>query len=267
MLKVENICGAIEDFAPLALQEGYDNAGLQVGMRNASVNAVMLCLDVTEDVLDEAIERQCTMIVSHHPLIFRGLKSLTGEDETQRIAMKALKAGVAIYSAHTNLDSAWNGVSHEMAHMLGVKDIEVLIPASAGSDDPEGHPAGLGVVGNLNPTPKLEFLRIVKEKFGVKALKYSRQWTGLVVKRVALCGGSGASFIKEAISAGADVYICGDLKYHDFTSYSNDILLADIGHYESELCSMKILSRIMRQKYPELVVYFSEKQKSPIAIM
>lgn len=127
-MTVKDIADAIETFAPLPLQEDYDNAGLQVGFRDRHVNAVMLCLDVTNEVLEEAIRRKCDMIVSHHPLIFRGLKNLTGADETQRIAIRALEAGVAIYSAHTNLDSAWNGVSHEMAHMLGVTDIEVLCP-------------------------------------------------------------------------------------------------------------------------------------------
>lgn len=261
MLKVKEIAAAIEAFAPLPLQESYDNAGLQVGLPDHTVSAVMLCLDVTDEVLEEAIRRKCDMIVSHHPLIFHGLKSLTGADDTQRIAMRALASGVAIYSAHTNLDSAWNGVSHEMAHMLGLTDIEVLEPHA---DNPR---AGLGVIGNVAPTPKLEFLRNVKEKFGVKALRYSSQSAKIVVKRVALCGGSGASLIKNAMNAGADIYITGDVKYHDFTTYGQDILIADIGHYESELCSMKIFSRIIRQQYPDLVVYFSEDQHSPIQTM
>lgn len=260
-MTVQDIADAIESFAPLPLQEDYDNAGLQVGDRRHQVNAVMLCLDVTPEVLEEAIRRKCDMIVSHHPLIFRGLKNLTGADDTQRIVMRALAEKVAIYSAHTNLDSTWNGVSHEMAHMLGVEDLKVLCPHV---DNPR---AGLGVIGEIRPTPKLEFLRKVKEKFNVKALRYSTQTPKIVVKRVALCGGAGASFIKDAIRAQADVYVTGDIKYHDFTTYGPDILVADIGHYESELCSMKIFSRIIRQQYPDIVVYFSEDQHSPIEVM
>lgn len=260
-MTVRDIANVIEEFAPLRLQEDYDNAGLQVGDPEATVNAVMLCLDVTAEVLEEAKRRQCDMIVSHHPLIFRGLKSLTGADETQRIVMGALAAGVAIYAAHTNLDSAWNGVSHEMAHMLGLKNLSVLVPSQPGAD------TGLGVVGDVNPTPTLEFLRKVKEKFSVKALRYSTLSSKIVVKRVALCGGSGASFIRDAIAANADIYITGDVKYHEFAGFGDNILIADIGHYESELCSMKIFSRIIRQQYPNLVVYFSEDQKSPIAVM
>lgn len=175
--------------------------------------------------------------------------------------MDALAAGVAIYAAHTNLDSAWNGVSHEMAHMLGLKNLSVLVPSQPGAD------TGLGVVGDVNPTPTLEFLRKVKEKFNVKALRYSTLSSKIVVKRVALCGGSGASFIRDAVAANADIYITGDVKYHEFAGFGDNILIADIGHYESELCSMKIFSRIIRQQYPNLVVYFSEDQKSPIAVM
>lgn len=260
-MTVKDIAETIEAFAPLNLQEDYDNAGLQVGCPSGQVSAVMLCLDVTDEVLNEAIARQCNMIVSHHPLIFRGLKNLTGADETQRIVMRALETGVAIYSAHTNLDSAWNGVSHEMAHRLGVRDIEVLHPTGA-----DAH-VGLGVVGNITPVPKLKLLRRIKEEFDVKALKYSSQSPQLVVKRVALCGGSGASLIKDALKAGADLYVTGDVKYHDFATFGLQMVIADIGHYESEYCSMQIFSRIIRQQYPDLVVYFSEDQRNPIGVM
>lgn len=259
-ITVGDIAAVIEEFAPLSLQESYDNAGLQVGSPGARVTAVMLCLDVTEDVLNEARLRQCDMIVSHHPLIFHALRSLTGADETQRIAIGALRDGIAVYSAHTNLDSAWNGVSHEMAHILGVENLRVLAPGA----DPR---AGLGVCGDISPTPKLEFIRRVKEKFNVKCLRFSSQSPAIVLKKVALCGGSGASLIKDAIAAGADIFITGDVKYHDFTAFGQDIVIADIGHYESELCSMRIFSRIIREKYPDLVVYFSEDQQSPIATM
>lgn len=260
-MTVYDIASAIEAFAPLPLQESYDNAGMQVGRGDRNVNAVMLCLDVTAEVLEEAIRRQCEMIVSHHPLIFHGLKSLTGADETQRIVMRALEAGVAIYSAHTNLDSTWNGVSHEMAHILGLSDISVLEPA-------EGNPrAGLGVVGSITPTPKLELLRRIKEKFNVGCLRYSSQSSTLVVKRVALCGGSGGSLIRRALDAGVDLYVTADVKYHDFATYGQRMVIADIGHYESELCSMRIFSRIIRGRYPDIVVYFSDDQRNPVGVM
>lgn len=261
MPTVGDIASTIEEFAPLRLQEGYDNSGLQVGDSARHVDAVLLCLDVTAEVIREARRRKCGMIVSHHPLIFTGLKSLTGADETQRLVMEALKGGISIYSAHTNLDGAWNGVSHEMAHILGLTDIRVLAPQS------EDLRSGLGVVGEVRPTPKLEFLRKVKEKFNVRALRYSSQSPALVIKRVAICGGSGGSLIKRALEAAADLYVTGDVKYHDFATYGLQMVIADVGHYEGELCAMRVLSRIIRQAWPELVVYFSDDQQNPIGII
>ena len=261
MIKVKDIAEVIEDFAPKNLQESYDNAGLQVGDPEAAVTAVLLCLDVTEEVLKEARERECSMIVSHHPLIFKGLKSLTGADITQRIVMEALRNGIAVYSAHTNLDSVWDGVSHEIARRLDVKDLEVLQPQALNPH------AGLGVVGNIKPVPKMEFLRKIKNTFKVAALRYCAQSPALVVRRVAVCGGAGASLISTAIKAKADILVTGDVKYHDFTSYGSDIIIADIGHYESELCSREILSRVIRGKFPELTTYFSESESNPIKVL
>ena len=261
MTKVRDISNAIENFAPIRLQEDYDNAGLQVGDPDMEVSAVLLCLDVTEEILQEAIERSCNMIISHHPLIFRGLKNVTGKDPIQRIVIEALRNNVAIYSAHTNLDSAREGVSHEIGNILNLSDMKVLDPKP---DDPS---VGIGVIGDMKPTPKLEFLRRLKEKFNVKTLKYSAHSPKLVIKRPAVCGGSGAFLIKKAIEEGADAIVTGDVKYHDFTSFGDDILIADIGHYESELCSSKIFSRIIRDRFPEMVVYFAEKESNPIAFL
>lgn len=257
-LKVKDIAAVIENFAPLRLQESYDNAGLQVGDPEMNVSAVLLCLDVTEDILAEAIRRECNMIVSHHPLIFKGVKQLTGSNATQRIIAEAIRKDVAIYSAHTNLDSAAEGVSAEIAHIIGLTDIRPLRPISEGSAE------GLGVVGNLAPTPKMEFLRKLKDKFEVESLRFSSQSPKIVVRKVAICGGAGGSMIEEALRAEADAYVTGDLRYHDFTTYGLDLLLADIGHYESELCVMKIFSKVIREKYPDCVVYFAANEVNPI---
>lgn len=258
MVKVTDIARTIEDFAPKSLQESYDNTGLQVGDPDMGVTAAILCLDITEDILDEAIQRHCNLVITHHPLIFRGLKEITGRTATERIVVNAIRHNIAIYSAHTNLDSAWDGVSHEMAHMLDMTDLSVLEPKT---DDTS---TGLGIIGNVRPTPKLEFLRKVKETFNVKALKYSAQSPQLVVKRVALCGGSGASLIETAINAGADAIITGDVKYHDFTAHGLDIIIADIGHYESELCASRIFSRIIRDRYPDFPLFFPDSETNPI---
>lgn len=261
MPKVKEIAAAIEEFAPISIQESYDNAGLQVGNPEMDVTAALLCLDVTEDIVAEAKERRCNLIISHHPLIFKGLKNLTGRNAVQRIVEDTIKSGIAVYSAHTNLDSAWEGVSHEMAHILGLGNIKVL---EIKNENPE---IGLGVTGDIVPTPKIEFLRKVKEEFKVKCLRYSSQSPQLVVRKAAICGGAGASLIPDAIRAGADIIITGDVKYHDFTTFGLDIIIADIGHYESELCSTKILSRILREKFPDFSTYFADTETNPIKYM
>lgn len=261
MPAVREIASAIEEFAPLTLQESYDNAGLQVGNPDMAVSAVLLCLDVTEDVIREAKNRHCNMVVSHHPLLFRGLKEITGKTASERIVIEAIKSNISIYSAHTNLDSAFEGVSYEMAHMLCLENIRSL-----SSTDSDGR-CGLGVVGDIKPTPKLEFLRRVKEVFKMKALRYSAQSPQIVVRKVALCGGAGMSLVGDALREGADVFVTGDVKYHDFTTYGLDILLADTGHFESEMCSTRILSRIIRDKWPDCITYFSEAESNPVQYM
>lgn len=261
MPKLKEIAEAIEKFAPRELQEGYDNTGLQVGDPEMEVTAALLCLDITEEIFEEAKSRHCNLIITHHPLLFKGLKEITGKTATERIVIAAIRDNVAIYSAHTNLDSTWEGVSHEMARLLGLKNLEVLEPKT-----PDAR-AGLGVTGTIEPTPKIEFLRKIKEVFDVKCLRYSAQSPQLVVRKVALCGGAGASLIRDAIKADADIMVTGDVKYHDFTSFGLDIIIADIGHYESELCSRKILSRVIRDSFPDFPTYFSEKETNPIKYM
>lgn len=258
MPKVKEIAAAIEAFAPRSLQESYDNAGLQVGDPEMNVSAALICLDVTEDVVREAHDRECNLILSHHPLLFTGLKSITGKSEVERIVTYAIRNNIAIYAAHTNLDSAREGVSYEIAHMLGLRNLKVLEPNPA---DPA---TGLGIIGDIKTTPKMEFLRKVKDEFAVKCLRYSAQTGKLVIKRVAVCGGAGASLIKEASAAGADAYVTGDIKYHDFTTWGSELLLADIGHYESELCAEKILARIVRNAYPDFNVSVSQTQSNPV---
>lgn len=261
MPTVRDIAEIIERFAPKSLQESYDNTGLQIGDPLSEVTAVLVCLDVTEDILAEAIERDCNMIISHHPLLFKGLKNITGATTTQRMVITALRNNIAIYSAHTNLDSTLDGVSYEMASQLRVRDLRTLAPHH---DNPS---AGLGVIGHIPPTPCLEFLRKVKEVFNVRALRYAGPASKLVIKNVALCGGSGASLIGDAIANHADILITGDIKYHDFTTWSSDILIADIGHYESELCATRILYRLVKDNCQGLPVHFAKRESNPVKFL
>ena len=261
MIKVSDISAVIEEFAPTHLQEHYDNAGLQVGNPDNPVSGVLLCLDITSDILAEAQERSCNMIVCHHPLLFGGIRHIVPTDERGRIVMNAIRSGISIYAAHTNLDRASHGVSYEIARTLNLTDITVLSP------DVHDPLKGLGVIGNIVPVPALAFLRQLKEDFSVGCLRYSQAQSRLTVRRIAVCGGAGASLIGDAIRLGADVFVTGDVKYHDFTSYAGQILIADIGHYESELCTKKIFARILRERFPELTTYFADNEVSPINYM
>ncbi len=255
IVKVSDIINAIEEYAPLHIQESYDNSGLQIGNREMPASGALLTLDVTLATIDEAIRRNCNLVISHHPLIFKGVKSITGVNETEQIISKAIKNDIAIYSSHTSMDSAWEGVSHILAHKIGVT---VTVPLQ-----PTSEATGLGVIGTIEPINALDYLKYIKETLNLSSLKYVGDITK-TIHTVALCGGSGASLISDAKSAKADMYITGDIKYHDFTSNSNDIILADIGHYESEQYTKDIFYGIIKKKISNFVVYYSEEEKNPI---
>ena len=199
-MKVKDILGALEEFAPLALQDGYDNAGLQIGLaEDAEATGALLCLDVTEDVVDEAVQRGCNLIVSHHPLLFRPVKSITGDDYIGRVIMKAIQQKVAIYAAHTNLDSAYEGVNFKMAEKLGLQHIEWLSPKTSYDYEGATRTAAEGIIATLPaPMTQKDFMERVKEVFSLKSLRVNSAAKG-TISRVALCGGSGAFLIQKAV--------------------------------------------------------------------
>lgn len=257
---------AIEAFAPRRLQESYDNTGLQFGFPDTKVTGVLLTVDVTPAVVDEAVSRGCNMIVSHHPLLFHGVKSLTGVTPVERALLKAVAANVAIYSSHTALDSAPGGVSHRMSRMLGLKDVEVLEPHNPEMTE------GLGCVGNLpEPVDLQQFVSLVKSKFGSPVVRCSdpSRFAGDMSKlqRVALCGGSGGSLLRRAIEAGAQVYLTSDTRYHDFLDHSAAIIIADIGHHESESCSKEIFFELITKKFPNFAVKLACSDQNPVVYL
>ncbi len=361
-MKIKEVVNALETFAPLPLQDGFDNAGMQVGLTDAEATGALLCLDVTEQVIDEAIALGCNLIVSHHPLIFKGIKSLTGRGYVERCIMKAVRNDISIFSMHTNLDNALQGVNCKIAEKIGLKNVTVLDPKEGmllklvtyvphekagevrralfeagcgciGNYDScsynvkgegtfraqEGchpycgeigtvhteqetrietvvpafhriqaveallaaHPyeepaydiylmqngwneAGGGVVGELEmPEPETDFLLRIKEIFGVECVKHSRT-DGRTVRKVALCGGAGAFLLPKAIGANADVFITGEVKYHDYFTYGSDILIAEIGHYESEQYTGEIIYSIIRDKFPALDVRMTSVGTNPV---
>lgn len=261
-MKIRQLIDALEEFAPLSLQDGYDNAGLQIGLtEDAEASGALLCLDVTEDVLDEALEKGCNMVVSHHPLMFRPLKCIAGRNYIERCVMKAIKNDIVIYSAHTNLDSAHGGVNWKIAEKLGLCNVEWLKSKSAVVD------AGEGIVGELPvPVRKEDFLRMVKERFGIDALRVN-EWNGTMVSKVAVCGGAGNFLIDNALNAGCDAFLTGEIGYHRFFGYGDEMLLLEMGHYESEQYTVEVLESILKKAAPQLPLYVSEVRQNPIRVV
>lgn len=361
-MNVSDITKLIEKIAPLALQEDYDNAGLLVGDETMEVTGALLCIDITEDVIDEAINKNCNLIISHHPLIFRSLKKLTGQNETQKCVIKAIKQNIAIYAAHTNLDNILNGVNGKIAEKLNLKNIQILRPisglllklitfvpvhsaenvrnalfeAGAGSIgnydecsyNAEGfgtfrpneranpyvgnrfkchyeseirievilpkymknnvlqallasHPyeepvydfyllendwksTGTGLIGELETEiEEMDFLNQLKQVFHLNSIRYTAL-SGKKIKKVAVCGGSGSQFLTDAISVNSDIFISADFKYHEFFDAKNKILIADIGHFESEQFTKDVFYEIITKKMPTFAVRISEVNTNPI---
>jgi dinuclear metal center YbgI/SA1388 family protein len=365
MIKVKDILGTLEKLAPFAYQEDYDNAGLLVGSSDAEVNGVLICLDITEAVLDEAIANSCNLIVSHHPIIFKGVKQVVDSTIIGRIVIKAVQNNISIIAIHTNLDNVSKGVNLALANVLGLSNGRILQPkagllkklitfcpeasvdevrkalfdagcgnignydacsfntnglgsfrAGEGANpyigsigqihfEPEvrietifpahlekavvnallnSHPyeevaydiyllqnvhtmVGAGFVGDLPHEMDQEaFLRYVKNKLEINELRYAG--TGMhPIKKVAICGGSGAFLIKDAIKAGAHAYITGDIKYHEFLDYHQQIVLVDAGHYETERYSISLLSDILTEKFNTFAVLISKINTNPVRFL
>ena len=247
--KVRDVTKVIEDFAPLSVQESWDNSGLCIGSYDAPVSSVLVGLDCTPELVDEAIECGADMIVTHHPLIFSGLKKITPDDMVGEAVMKAIKAGISIYAAHTSADKVLAGVSGAMAEKLGLQNVSIL--------DEDGEGTGLGVVGNLpEPLSAEDVVSLVKERFGLKVMKASRPLEGKIT-RVAMCGGSGGSLIKAAMASGAQLYISGDISYHNFFT-KEGFMIMDIGHYESEIEIVDILFSLLRKNFPTFAVRITQ---------
>ena len=257
------VIGALEQFAPLSLQDSYDNAGLQIGLtEDADVSGALLCLDVTEEVIEEAAQRGCNLIVSHHPLLFHAPKQITGADFVQRCIIKAIQRGIWIYSAHTNLDNAPCGVSYRMAEKIGLQDVKPLCPLEGKIVN--GEVAGAGVIGHFQaPMEREDFIAHIKERFDVGSVRYN-SWEGEKIQTVALCGGAGAFLIPQAVAAGADVFITGEIGYHRFFGFEHSIQLLEIGHYESEQFTLEILREIISKAAPELPIFNTEIETNPI---
>jgi dinuclear metal center YbgI/SA1388 family protein len=361
-MKIREVISAIEVFAAPELQEDYDNAGLLTGKYSWECTGALCTLDVTVDVVKEAAAKNYNLIVAHHPVIFKGLKKLNGNNYIEQVIIEAIKADVAVYAAHTNLDNVLLGVNTTIAEKLSLKNTSILQPkygmlrrlitfapvgkaeevraavfaAGAGhigkykecsfnsegtgtfkaeeGADPyvgdigtqhketetkiemvypfyleqqivralkEAHPyeevaydiftmenmhwgIGAGVIGELEVEIEEEgFLKKLKDVFGLKVIRHTTL-NGKPIKKVAVCGGAGSFLIKRAIQSGADIYITADIKYHEFFDAEGRIVLADIGHYESEQFTVDLLHRLLVEKFPTFAVLKTGVNTNPV---
>lgn len=358
---VKDLIRFLDSIAPRVYQESYDNSGLLVGDENAEIDSALISLDVTEDVVQEAIDKKAGIIISHHPIIFGGLKSLTGKNYVERTVIKAIQNNIALYAIHTNLDNMSNGVNAKLASVLGLQDTRILSPkegllrklcfyvpvshtesvleslfkAGAGKvgnydqcsfrsqgtgtfraqegadpfvgelgiqhkeqedrvevvfpvDKTQGvlqallssHPyeevawdllklensqetLGSGMVGTLpKPVSAMEFLNHLKDTVG-GVVRYTKPISE-TVQKIAICGGSGSFLLRNAISAQADVFVTADFKYHQFFDAEEKIVIADIGHFESEQFTIELINDAVHEKFPNFATFQTAVKTNPI---
>jgi dinuclear metal center YbgI/SA1388 family protein len=363
IITVGVITSYLEELAPISFQESYDNAGLITGRPDLVVTGVLVTLDCTEAVVEEAVQSGCNLIVAHHPIVFRGLKKITGSNYVERTVIKAIKNDIAIYAIHTNLDNAFHGVNRKIAEKIGLENLRILAPKSGtlmklvtfipkkdssevlaalhlagagqigdykncsfrvegtGTFMPTGdaspaigevnsqesvaedrvevifpahlqsrvlsalkrvHPyeevayylsslnnenqeVGSGMVGELaEPMEPLAFLHSLKKRMNLPIVRHTAL-PQKPVKIVAVCGGAGSFLLPNAIRSGADVYVSADFKYHEFFDADNRIMIADIGHYESEVFTKELLKDVLIKKFPTFAINFSKSVTNPIS--
>ena len=258
MKKLQNNCWNGK-FAPLPLQESWDNAGLQVGLTEAEVSGALLCLDVTEKIIDEAVSKGCNLVVSHHPLLFRGLKTISNLTDVQRTVMKAIEQKVCVVSMHTNMDNAKGGVNFRIAEKLGLKNVAFMSVKKVGDVE-----CGNGVIGILEePMAADDFVLKVKKTFDVECA-LTNELLQRPVSRVAICGGAGDFLLDEAVTAGADVFITGEMHYHQYFGYEQKIQICVIGHYQSEQFTTEVFRDIIQKECPGVRMEIAETCTNPI---
>lgn len=361
-MQIKQVTQYIESVAPLAFQESYDNAGLIIGSPDDEISGILISLDITEEVLDEAIAKKLNLVVCHHPIVFGGLKKLNGRNYVERCVVKAIKNNLAVYAAHTNLDSVFGGVNSRICEKLMLQNCRILAPvpnflkklitfvpvanaetvrnalfaAGAGNignydscsfnqsglgtfrgndqSNPfageknqfhteeeirietifpkhlqskiiqallQAHPyeevaydiypldneysqAGIGMIGDLpEPVTELDFLQTLKDIFNCQVIRHT-DLLGKSISRVAVCGGSGSSYLSRAIAQKADIFVTGDFKYHQFFDAENKLVIADIGHYESEQFTKEVFYELLTKKFPKFAVHLTDCNTNPV---
>lgn len=264
MPTIAEVISVVEDFAHPAWQEAYDNTGWQTmlaGQQDEECTGALVCVDVTPGIIREAVSKGCNLVITHHPLIFKGVKRLTGMNRVDSTVIEAVRSGVAVYSSHTALDSAPGGISWVLAEKLGLTDVVTLDPRCNSADRGT---VGIGTVGTLSsPLDPIDFVELVKRVCDAKVARCS----GIPshkISRVAICGGAGGEYISEGARLGVDAVVTSDVKHNLFLDDCERVMTVDVGHYETESCAKEIFYGLIHKKFPNFALYCSETEKNPI---
>lgn len=251
----------LESIAPLHLQESYDNSGLLIGSIDQEVTGTIICLDCTEAVLDEAIARGCNLVIAHHPAIFYGVKRVTGANATERIIRKAIKHDLILYAIHTNLDNTLtHGVNERIARKIGL-DIDGILRPKQNSLDPT---LGAGIVGYFpGPLSESQFLHLLKDLMKAPVIRHTKL-NNRKIQKVAVCGGSGSFLLEDARKAGVHALVTADFKYHNFMDAEEDLLVCDIGHYESEQYTINLLQELISGNFSTFAAHCTGINTNPV---
>ena len=257
-MKLIDIQYVLEDWSPISNAEDFDNVGLLVGDPSAIIEKALITLDTTQNILDEAINQNCNLIITFHPFLYKGDESLKSEEYVDEIIIKALKHNINIYAIHTNLDNNPKGVSFQIAKRLGLKNLEIMMK----KDEKEN--IGMGMIGDLEiEKTETDFLNFLKDKMEISNLRHSNL-LGNNIKRIGVLGGSGSFAIEEALNKNIDCYVTADLKYHDFFKSNNKMLLVDIGHYESEKYTKELILNYLNKKIPKFACIIAKSRTNPV---
>lgn len=256
---VSDIVSYLHTIAPNDYQENYDNAGLIVGDMDIAVSGVIVSLDCTEAIINEAIAKGCNLIISHHPIVFRGLKRFNGNDYVERTIISAIKNDINLFAIHTNLDNVQvSGVNTKISDTIGLINQRILVQKG---DD---HNIGAGMIGSLQkPMDTLDFLNHLKLTMQLNVLKHTTL-THSTINKVAVCGGSGSFLLSHAIQQEADIFITSDFKYHEFFDANGKIIIADIGHYESERFTIDLLYDLISNNFSTFAAHKTKINTNPV---
>ncbi len=269
---ISQITHYLESIVPLNFQESYDNSGLLVGNPNTEVTGILVSLDTIESIIEEAKAKNCNLIVAHHPIIFRGLKSITGKNYIERTIIKAIQEGIGIYAIHTNLDNIKEGVNGKIAEKIGIKNIEILKKKEnyftrSIHNFEETQRIGAGIIGTLSEViSATAFLANLKSKMNLPLIKHTslKNFEDKKIKKIAVCGGAGSFLLKEAIKQEADFFITADYKYHEFFDAEDKIVICDIGHYESEVFTKDLLVDFLKKEFENVKIQSCQTNTNPV---